>query len=90
LNSSFLIDDILTLKTSPRVLQVPVLYLGLGIFILLCHSDRSGPILSFAPQSGASGRAVEESWRNPSVLPLSRFSSFAFRLPLLELPFPAR
>jgi len=33
-----------------------------------CHPDRSGPILSSAPSSGASGRAVEESWHHPSSI----------------------
>jgi len=50
------------------------------------HPERSGPIFSDAPYSGASGRAVEESWQPTSVF---RFSANSVSSALtLFLPFP--
>jgi len=52
-------------KPSPRI---PNPSSRRGPFTTNCHPDRSGPIFSFAPFSGASGRAVEGSLRCFSLL----------------------
>jgi len=51
---------------------------------ITCHPDRSGPIFSFAPSSGASGRVVEGSWHKHRVLAPACFSTFAFRVSFFE------
>jgi len=71
----------------------PAPFAGEGSLFSFCHPDRSGPIFSFAPNCGASGRAVEGSRRNPQVLPPTpffefRFSIFVFRVSLFATRFP--
>lgn len=53
-----------------------------------CHPERSGPIFSRAPNSGASGREVEGSLCRFSLLP--PFSVLPVFRPLCPAPAPAR